>query len=260
MSLEIEERNEMLKLYMEKASDSLEDAEKETNKPSTRVNRAYYSAFYCATALLLVKEVENLSSHKAVLTNFSKYFAKNDLLFLEPEKGLRDLEKSRYEADYQPKIEITEAKANECTVLAKNFYNTSIRELNKTNPELFPENLEQPPLSPKESAEEEAWSILGDDADVSEAEEDKTYYGSIISITDDYAIQRTAKKEAILHKLDGLDPQVDLFDFANGNFPAVLIRPGKSGIKEILSGQEAKKALLEVNMAKNREKSQNRTR
>lgn len=56
MTLQNEDRTVLIKHYIERAQESLKDSYLEANSATTRVSRAYYSAFYCATALLLTKK------------------------------------------------------------------------------------------------------------------------------------------------------------------------------------------------------------
>lgn len=130
MTLRNEDKSILIKLYLEKARESLDDAKSETASPSARVNRAYYSMFNCATAMLLAKNITR-SSHKGILSEFGKEFVRAGVLPKALGDDLRELEKRRYSADYIVRAEITKELADDSSQRAERFYEVITKELSK---------------------------------------------------------------------------------------------------------------------------------
>lgn len=128
MTLQSNDRAVMITLHMKKAKESLDDSKSKSISPSTRVNRAYYSAFNCASALLLTRNIER-SSHKGIISAFGEEFTKNGEIPQEFSKIIRKLEKRRYSADYSLQEEITEEIANDSCQEADYFYSYVVSEL-----------------------------------------------------------------------------------------------------------------------------------
>lgn len=135
MTLNNDDRIIMIKRGIEKALEGLKDSEIEINSPSTRVNRAYYCAFNCANVLLLTQNIER-DSHKGVLSEFGRLFVKTGEFPEEFGRYLRELEKSRYSADYSLREITTKEKAEESCKKARLFYDCTVEKLHNIT-ELF---------------------------------------------------------------------------------------------------------------------------
>ena len=118
-----------IKGILERAGQSIEAAEVLLKKNLTgfATSRAYYAMFYIAEALLLSKGL-SFSSHKAVISNYGKEFAKTKLLNPTFHKFLIEGFEKRQVGDYEfnEEISITEARlqierAKEFLVIAKAY-------------------------------------------------------------------------------------------------------------------------------------------
>jgi uncharacterized protein (UPF0332 family) len=74
------------------------------------VSRTYYAMFYAVEALLL-REGQAFSSHKAVLSAFSKLFVKTGVLPREMARDLSRAFQKRQLGDYEHQLVIEEAEA-----------------------------------------------------------------------------------------------------------------------------------------------------
>lgn len=96
------------------------------------VNRAYYSIFYCANALLHIKNI-NVKSHQGVRTKFSEEYIKTGLLPLAFAEKMRNAYSLREEADYDLDASISIQEAQTTIQDAEDILSAS---------ELFLKNLE----------------------------------------------------------------------------------------------------------------------
>lgn len=88
--------------YIDKASESIMAAKLLLDEKFMEfaTSRAYYAMFYLASALLLTREL-SFSSHKAVIANFGREFAKTGLVPAEYHRYLIDAQQIRNIADYR---------------------------------------------------------------------------------------------------------------------------------------------------------------
>jgi uncharacterized protein (UPF0332 family) len=111
MTLNTDDRNNLVNLFTEKAHRALKDAQAEIS-PDLSVNRSYYAMYYAAQAILLLNGYE-VKTHKGVNSEFSKYFVKTGQIPKEIFKSLGRAENDRYKADYHPKSGISDEEAHE---------------------------------------------------------------------------------------------------------------------------------------------------
>ncbi len=126
---EAEARKEIIKLWLEKAADSLESARLEINEGHTTfaVNRLYYSCFYAVTALLL-KDGKQFSRHSAVKSEFTRSYIRSGELDVKWGKFYQRLFDARQEADYIPTMIFEKSEVSEHIEQASEFI-TLIRNL-----------------------------------------------------------------------------------------------------------------------------------
>jgi uncharacterized protein (UPF0332 family) len=119
---EPEARKEIIKLWLEKAADSLESARLEINQGHTTfaVNRLYYSCFYAVTALLL-KDGKQFSRHSAVKSEFTRSYIRSGKLDVKWSKFYQRLFDSRQEADYIPTMVFEKSEVSEQIEQAEEF-------------------------------------------------------------------------------------------------------------------------------------------
>jgi uncharacterized protein (UPF0332 family) len=87
---------------MELADEALADARAAKDRGSGRncLNRAYYAAFYAASALLTARDLHS-SKHHGVLSLFDREFVLKDLMSREHGRALHRLFELRSDADYE---------------------------------------------------------------------------------------------------------------------------------------------------------------
>lgn len=113
---------ESLKI-LEKAEGAIENAEYDLKGGFVlaTANRAYYSCFYCMTALLYTLNVY-AKTHQGVRAKFSELFIKTGLFPIEISQYVTRIFRYRQEADYDLEAEITEEEARDLVDKAKQFY------------------------------------------------------------------------------------------------------------------------------------------
>lgn len=101
MSLSAEDRETLVKLYIEKAKVTWSELEIaiESGKWSMAANRMYYSLFHAVSALL-VKDKHEVSSHLGAKINFGKYYVQEGIVTHEEGRLYAQLESLRERADY----------------------------------------------------------------------------------------------------------------------------------------------------------------
>lgn len=87
------------------------------------VNRAYYSIFYTALALLITVEVEP-SKHSGVLSKFDELFVKRGEFPKEMSRIIHRAFDMRQAGDYQKSITLTREQAAEALDSARQFLKT----------------------------------------------------------------------------------------------------------------------------------------
>lgn len=90
------------------------------------VGRGYYTMFYIAQAFLLSKKL-SFSSHKAVISNFGREFAKTKQIPLEFHRFLISAQLKRNEADYDISANISQESAQEIIDKAEQMLNFAVQ-------------------------------------------------------------------------------------------------------------------------------------
>ena len=100
-----EARKAIIKIWLEKADESLESAELELRAGHIifALNRIYYACFYAITALLH-KEGKSFSKHTAVKAEFNRQYIKTGDIDKKWGKFYGNLFEDRQEGDYLPVI------------------------------------------------------------------------------------------------------------------------------------------------------------
>ena len=100
---EKEAQKTLVKLWMQKAEESLDSADLELSAGHANfaVNRLYYACFYAATALLL-RDGKQFARHSAVKSEFGRTYIKPGLVDAKWNKFYQKLFDDRQEGDYIP--------------------------------------------------------------------------------------------------------------------------------------------------------------
>lgn len=128
-------KNALIQYRMERARETLEDARalyQQDRTPASVVNRAYYSMFYAALALLESIGQET-SKHSGVLSLFDKHFMKPKILPSEMGVFLHQAFDMRQTGDYEEKARLTKEDAKETLEAAAKFVETIEKKLSKDN-------------------------------------------------------------------------------------------------------------------------------
>jgi uncharacterized protein (UPF0332 family) len=96
------------------------------------VGRAYYSMFYIAQAFLLSKNL-SFSSHKAVISNFGREFAKTKEIPTKYHRSLISAQLKRNEADYDLVSSFSFDEAKKIITEAEEMLNFATRYFNDDN-------------------------------------------------------------------------------------------------------------------------------
>ncbi len=88
------------------------------------VNRAYYSMFYAALALLATVG-QQTSKHQGVLALFDQYFMKPKILPMEMGKFLHKAFDMRQTGDYEEEAELTTQDTQESLRFAEKFIHSA---------------------------------------------------------------------------------------------------------------------------------------
>ncbi len=114
-----EARIEAVRRWMEMADDALESARREQAAgPAAAVNRAYYSCFYAASAVLLL-EGHTFVKHTGVRGGVHKHLVKTGRLSQEVGKRYTELMNARVAADYQAIVRCTAEDAADAVQAAE---------------------------------------------------------------------------------------------------------------------------------------------
>ena len=108
MNLNTEERAAIVNYRMEKAEDTLSEAQQILGLKlfNLTANRLYYAAYYAATAVMLHNGVSS-HTHKGAITLFHMNFVKTKLVSAEDGALLRRLFGMRHEGDYEDFVDFT---------------------------------------------------------------------------------------------------------------------------------------------------------
>jgi uncharacterized protein (UPF0332 family) len=126
MSREIDQKKALIEYRMKRAHESLRDATmlyKQNGSPAGVVNRAYYSMFYAALALLVTMGKET-SKHRGVIAFFDEYFVKPGIFPKEMSKFLHNAFDMRQTGDYENEAELSQEQALQILESATHFVNS----------------------------------------------------------------------------------------------------------------------------------------
>ena len=124
-------QRELIKYRMERAQSTLQDAQgllAQNGTPESVVNRAYYSMFYAALALLATVGQET-QKHQGVLALFSQHFIKTGILPKEMGKFLNKAFDMRQTGDYEEEAELTQEDAQKSVSFAEKFVQSAEEKL-----------------------------------------------------------------------------------------------------------------------------------
>ncbi len=124
-------KKELVQYRMERARATLKDAHNlfsQDSTPASVVNRAYYSMFYAALALLATVG-QQTSKHQGVLALFDQYFIKPKILPKEMGRFLHKAFDMRQTGDYEEEAELTMQDAQESLELAEKFIRSAEQKL-----------------------------------------------------------------------------------------------------------------------------------
>lgn len=117
-----EERIVLIKYRLERAKETLKDAEDLFRKGSlfSTVNRIYYAMFYGVNALLLTRGLAS-SKHSGVKALFNREFIKTGLISKEAGRHYESMFNFRQKADYGDLIEFERDQVEDWLENAKDF-------------------------------------------------------------------------------------------------------------------------------------------
>ncbi len=116
-------KKDLIQYRLESAREMLRDAlllKENRGSPVSIVNRAYYSVFYAALALLVTVNVEP-NKHTGVLAKFDELFIRQGIFPKEMSRILHHAFDMRQAGDYQKSRVITEEQAVEVLSSAEEF-------------------------------------------------------------------------------------------------------------------------------------------
>jgi uncharacterized protein (UPF0332 family) len=116
-------KKDLVQYRLDSAQEMLRDAKllKENGgSPISIVNRAYYSVFYAALALLVTADVEP-NKHAGVLAKFDELFIRQGIFPKEMSRILHHAFDMRQAGDYQKSKTISEEQAVEVLASAEQF-------------------------------------------------------------------------------------------------------------------------------------------
>ena len=122
-------KNDLIQYRLDSAQEMLRDArllKENGGSPVSIVNRAYYSIFYAALALLVTADVEP-NKHSGVLAKFDELFVRQGIFPKEMSRILHHAFDMRQAGDYQKSRVITDEQAVDVLTSAEVFVRT-IRE------------------------------------------------------------------------------------------------------------------------------------
>jgi uncharacterized protein (UPF0332 family) len=116
-------KKDLIRHRLESAREMLNDAhvlKENGGSPVSIVNRAYYSVFYAALALLVTVDTEP-NKHAGVLAKFDELFVREGVFPKEMSRILHHAFDMRQAGDYQKSRVITDEQADEVLVSAEKF-------------------------------------------------------------------------------------------------------------------------------------------
>ena len=108
---------------LERAETNLNAAREllEKNYYDIAASRAYYAAFYSASALLLSRQFDT-NKHSGVIALVHRHFVKTGMLDREQGKNLNWLFELRSVGDYGVSVHVASGEANRSVKVAEGFY------------------------------------------------------------------------------------------------------------------------------------------
>ena len=119
-------KKDLIQYRLESAREMLRDArvlQENGGSPVSIVNRAYYSVFYAALALLVTVDIEP-TKHTGVLAKFDELFVRQGVLSKEMSRIIHHAFDMRQAGDYQKSRVITAEQALEVLTAAEQFVKT----------------------------------------------------------------------------------------------------------------------------------------
>jgi len=119
-------KDDLIQYRLQAAREMLSDAhvlKENGGSPVSVVNRAYYSVFYAALALLVTADIEP-NKHAGVLAKFDEIFVRQGILSREMSRIIHHAFDMRQAGDYQKSRVITEEQALEVLTSAEQFVKT----------------------------------------------------------------------------------------------------------------------------------------
>jgi len=116
-------KKDLIQYRLESAKEMLRDAnllKKSGGSPVSIVNRAYYSVFYAALAMLVTMDTEP-NKHTGVLAKFDELFIRQGIFPKEMSKIIHHAFDMRQAGDYQKSKVITEEQAIDVLDSAEEF-------------------------------------------------------------------------------------------------------------------------------------------
>ena len=133
MKRKVSNTQELVQYRMERARITFKDARSlfsQESSPASVVNRAYYSMFYAALALLATVG-QQTSKHQGVLALFDQYFIKTKILPIEMGKFLHKAFDMRQTGDYEEEAELTRDDAQKSLEFAEKFIRSAEEKLSE---------------------------------------------------------------------------------------------------------------------------------
>lgn len=127
-------KNDLIQYRLDSAQEMLWDArllKENGGSPVSIVNRAYYSVFYAALALLVTADVEP-NKHSGVLAKFDELFVRQGIFPKEMSRILHHAFDMRQAGDYQKSRVITEEQAVQVLASAEEFVRTIQEKLSQS--------------------------------------------------------------------------------------------------------------------------------
>lgn len=124
-------KGDLVQYRLDSAREMLRDAQvlmENGGSPTSIVNRAYYSVFYAALALLVTADVEP-SKHAGVLAKFDELFVRQGIFPKEMSRILHHAFDMRQAGDYQKSKVITGEQAGEVLSSAESFVDAVTKKL-----------------------------------------------------------------------------------------------------------------------------------
>lgn len=124
-------KKDLVQYRLELSQEMLRDAvllQQNGGSPVSVVNRAYYSVFYAALALLVTADVEP-NKHAGVLAKFDELFVRQGIFPKEMSQILHHAFDMRQAGDYQKSRVITEEQARDVLTSASEFVKTIQKKL-----------------------------------------------------------------------------------------------------------------------------------